>query len=279
MRTKIKLIGAITNTDRTNLSEFLGHDCLEEGQWAKFTRTDSTFEFAVCSNGQHFIRLPGYSINNVFYKMKEVKTYIEECGYVVVSGFTVLHALIAEAFLDDYVPYPEKEVNHKDGNKLKNDISNLEMVTHQENIDHFLNDSRMIEKREAWRNKHKGTNHWSEDTRKRMSERMKGFKHSEETKAKISSIHKGKKLSPEHIACIKKANSGNHNLAGRMCITNGKENHSIFPEDFASWEAKGFRRGKTVFNPPGPGTKKPYQHTPEFLEKQRLRKLSKEVTK
>ena len=45
-----------------------------------------------------------------------------------------VHRLVAEAFLGQ--PKPGFEVNHKDGNKLNNHVSNLEWVTHLENVQH-----------------------------------------------------------------------------------------------------------------------------------------------
>lgn len=49
----------------------------------------------------------------------------------------LLHRLIAKTFLglDNWV---ELEVNHKDGDRQNNQLGNLELVSHQENIDHSI---------------------------------------------------------------------------------------------------------------------------------------------
>ena len=47
-----------------------------------------------------------------------------------------IHRLVAEAFLER--PVGATEVNHKDGNKWNNDISNLEWVSQRENMLHAM---------------------------------------------------------------------------------------------------------------------------------------------
>lgn len=49
----------------------------------------------------------------------------------------LIHRLVAYAFLG-LTPNSSLEVNHKDGNRHNNAVQNLEVVTHQENINHSI---------------------------------------------------------------------------------------------------------------------------------------------
>lgn len=74
-------------------------------------------------------------------KGKLLKTYFSKYGYKMVcltnkgiqKNFLV-HRLVASAFLDNKDCLPE--VNHKDGNKSNNHVSNLEWVTKSQNVIH-----------------------------------------------------------------------------------------------------------------------------------------------
>jgi hypothetical protein len=51
--------------------------------------------------------------------------------------YTTVHRLVANAFIDN--PYGLPAVNHKDGNKLHNIVSNLEWVSNSDNFKHAIN--------------------------------------------------------------------------------------------------------------------------------------------
>jgi hypothetical protein len=74
-----------------------------------------TDRFLVINNGKDFYRTVRLNKNGV------AKTY-------------KLHRLLAEAFR--HKPFGSNYVNHIDGNKLNNHISNLEWCTHKENMQH-----------------------------------------------------------------------------------------------------------------------------------------------
>jgi len=73
---------------------------------------------------------------------KHIKSqYVSSTGYYMVSfsysGKTNphrVHRLIAQTYIDN--PQRKPEINHIDGVKLNNDISNLEWCTHKENMHH-----------------------------------------------------------------------------------------------------------------------------------------------
>jgi len=94
-------------------------------------------------------------------------------AWVINHGWKYVHRLVYETFVGA-IPNGY-EINHKDGNKVNNELSNLELCTHKDNIIH----SYKVLKRKTLR----GKDHWnygktfSNDTKQKMSEAKKGSKH------------------------------------------------------------------------------------------------------
>lgn len=76
-------------------------------------------------------------------KEKEAKYSIINTGYKR-AGRMLIHRAMAFAFLGD-PPKENMTVNHKDGNKLNNHYTNLEWMTHRDNMMHWINSDRAID--------------------------------------------------------------------------------------------------------------------------------------
>ena len=72
---------------------------------------------------EKILNIPSYIYQTVFLSNGKVKQH-----YV--------HRLVATAFIEN--PLNKEQVNHKDGNKLNNNVSNLEWVTKAENQIHAI---------------------------------------------------------------------------------------------------------------------------------------------
>jgi hypothetical protein len=101
-------------------------------------------EYKISSTGRIFSlpkRCGGKGKGVFLKKTREIFGSIDRYGYKYVNIRTIfgkkkikIHRLVALAFIPNTKNYPT--VNHKDGNKLSNNVSNLEWATHSQQIKH-----------------------------------------------------------------------------------------------------------------------------------------------
>lgn len=147
-----------------------------------------------------FLFFSKYKINEkaeiVNIKTNSLITPTSNHGYLVVRLYldnkickTVgLHRLMASTFLGKPEDVKNYEADHIDNNRINNNVSNIQWLTHKENT----------MKSGALRRKPKQTKvkiprkRYSEEYKKSISKRMKGRKLSDVWKENISKGHKGK---------------------------------------------------------------------------------------
>ena len=129
---------------------FLDNVCYNSYMKYKYIK-EYNKSYLIYENGK-VVSLPRKLWNGVNYwesKKRELKPAIAKIGYKVIvltdangnPKMKYIHRLIAQHFI--YNPLNKKQVNHKDGNKLNNKISNLEWVTQKENIRHAFKNKLM----------------------------------------------------------------------------------------------------------------------------------------
>lgn len=114
-------------------------------QWKDVVGYENYYEVSSLGRVRSKERILPHNINSGLYKKKPriLSLRVARRGYKIV-WFCVdgvrkaypVHRLVAIAFLPN--PDNKPQVNHKDGNKLNNEVSNLEWVTAKENVDHAV---------------------------------------------------------------------------------------------------------------------------------------------
>lgn len=88
---------------------------------------------------------PGYEVSNTGYVRNKKSGRIlkgslnKHGGYLRVGidgKHYYIHRLVADSFYDGDMDHKYMDVNHIDGDKLNNELPNLEWMTRKENIDH-----------------------------------------------------------------------------------------------------------------------------------------------
>lgn len=175
---------------------------------------------------------------------ERIRSNVEVHGYLYCelwkdnhSKRFAVHRLVASAFIPN--PEGKPEVNHIDGNKKNNVISNLEWCTYSENAYHaFKNNLARAYDRSGENNPMYGKHH-TDSAKAKISKVHTGRKHTEETKAKMSAAKLGMRFTEEH----KKNLSASMSKAkkGQRMMTDGTTKKFILPKDIPQYLENGWK--------------------------------------
>lgn len=213
----------------------IGDDYKNHGVW-KFI-PDGTNHHAICSTGDMVVRIP--YLDTIGRKVcGKVLSFSELSGYYI-AMHQFVHRLMILTFKPE-IWDSGLDVNHIDGNKHNNNISNLEMVTRSENLHHFWNANCFEDKRNAI----------LDATRIIKSQRAKGNTYGKGRKH----IHRG----DEHTTCLVSelpiylsqgweigTNIKTKSNTGMIWITDGSSNKMVSVSKFNTMDLNVWRKGLT----------------------------------
>ena len=126
---------------------------------------------------KYMVTSDGFVISIRKHSSKKLKPFIDKDGYAVVILYTDgephtcrVNRLVASAFIENDDPISKIQVNHKNGKKSDNSVSNLEWCTPKENIHHAWKNNLSIAK---YGDNHPNTVYKSKDIKKICKELVK----------------------------------------------------------------------------------------------------------
>lgn len=107
-----------------------------------------------------------------FKKVRIVSTYLDDNGYERITlqndkgehKLTTVHRVVGMAFIPN--PDNKPEINHIDGDKQNNHVSNLEWATRKENVKHKFDELGCESNLKGWNNKTKKTDYGNTNEKK-----------------------------------------------------------------------------------------------------------------
>jgi len=131
------------NSDAVSNLSIVSPEVVDDEIWKSIPGYEGSYQASRYGKIRSVGRLVSYNGGVVFRDVHELKLHVGADGYehcmLSVRGESKLcsvHRLVASAFIPNPGNLPQ--VNHRDGNKINNNVENLEWVTNIENLQHSI---------------------------------------------------------------------------------------------------------------------------------------------